>query len=48
MIIDNLESMTDTLISYTDGNNDDIILNQLKEMLVDFRHTKDLSLTNYR
>lgn len=48
MIIENLDSMTDTLISYTDGYNDDIILNQLKDMLVDFRHTKDLSLTNYR
>jgi FlaA1/EpsC-like NDP-sugar epimerase len=48
MIIDNLDSMTDTLISYTDNHRDDIILNQLKEMLVDFNHTKDLSLTNYR
>lgn len=48
MIIDNLDNRTDTLISYTDSYDDQIILDQLKEMLVDFKHTKDLSLTNYR
>ncbi len=47
MIIKNLDCMTDTLISYTDTHNDQIILDQLKEMLSDFQHTKDLSLTNY-
>lgn len=47
MIIKNLESSTDTLISYTDNQSDQVILDQLKGLLADFQHTKDLSLTNY-
>ncbi|MBS1494876.1 MAG: polysaccharide biosynthesis protein [Bacteroidetes bacterium] len=47
IIIDNLDNTVETLISHTDDNNDQIVLNYLKEMLSDFQHTKDISLTNY-
>jgi FlaA1/EpsC-like NDP-sugar epimerase len=48
IIIDNLENMTEALIASTDSHDDDLVLNYLKDMLSDFNHTKDVSLTNYR
>jgi FlaA1/EpsC-like NDP-sugar epimerase len=47
IIIDNLDNTVETLIAHTDDNNDQIVLNYLKEMLSDFQHTKDITLTNY-
>lgn len=48
IIIDNLENMTEALIASTESHDDDLVLNYLKDMLSDFNHTKDVSLTNYR
>ncbi|MBX7047056.1 MAG: polysaccharide biosynthesis protein [Ignavibacteria bacterium] len=47
MIIDNIENTAETLISYTDTHNDDIVVNYLKESLVEFQHTNGLTLTNH-
>lgn len=48
IVIDNLDNMTETLIASTESHDDDLVLNYLKDMLSDFHHTKDVSLTNYR
>jgi len=47
IIIENLDCTVDTLIAHTNNNDDQTVLNYLKEMLGDFQHTKALSLTNY-